>query len=58
VAVTSGEGEAVYVGPVEGPFETLVDQTQAPAGLGIDIGRGRLLIPSFMDDEVVIQPIP
>jgi sugar lactone lactonase YvrE len=58
VAVTSWEGQAVYIGPVEGPFETLVDQIQAPADLGIDIGRGRLLIPRFMDDEVVIQPIP
>jgi hypothetical protein len=29
----------------------------APADLGIDNGRERLLIPKFTDHEVVIQPI-
>lgn len=56
-AVSSWEGQAVYVGPVSGPFAEMATGLQAPADLGIDNGRERLLIPKFMDHEVLIQPI-
>ena len=55
--MSSWEGQAVYVGPVSGPFAEMATGLQAPADLGVDSGRERLLIPKFMDHEVVIQPI-
>jgi hypothetical protein len=29
----------------------------APADIGIDAGRGRLLVPKFTENEVLILPI-
>lgn len=57
-AVSSWEGQAVYAGPVSGPFIEVAGGLAAPADIGIDNGRERLLVPRFNDDEVVILPIP
>jgi hypothetical protein len=56
-AVSSWEGQAVYAGPASGPFTAVATGLPAPADIGIDSGRERLLIPKFNDNEVVIQPI-
>jgi sugar lactone lactonase YvrE len=56
-AVSSWEGQAVYVGPATGPFDTLLEGLPAPADLGVDLGRSRLLVPLFMDHELRIEPL-
>jgi DNA-binding beta-propeller fold protein YncE len=56
-AVSSWEGQAVYAGPASGPFTEMAGGLPAPADIGIDAGRGRLLVPKFTENEVLIQPI-
>ena len=56
-AVSSWESQSVYAGPVDGPFEAILTDTQAPADISVDAKRGRLLVPKFMDDEVLIRPL-
>jgi hypothetical protein len=56
-AVSSWEAQAVYVGPSAGPFETIVSDVPSPADIGVDAGRGRLLIPKFEGNAVLIHPI-
>lgn len=56
-AVSSWEGQAVYAGPVTGPFAEMAGGLPAPADIGIDAGRGRLLVPKFTENEVLILPI-
>ncbi len=56
-AISSWDGQAVYAGPVTGPFEPIVSDVESPADIGVDTGRSRLLIPRFNNDAVLIQPI-
>lgn len=56
-AISSWEGQAVYAGRLEGPFEPIVSNVESPADIGVDTGRSRLLIPRFNNDAVLIQPI-
>lgn len=55
--VSSWEGQAVYRVAPDGAIDTVVDGVQAPADIGWDAQRGRLLVPLFMDDAVLIQPL-
>ena len=55
--ISSWDGEAVYRMGVGGLYTTEVDSVEAPADIGIDARRRRLLIPLFHADEVRIQPI-
>lgn len=56
-AVTSWEAQAVFIGSTAQPFTQAFSDLQAPADLGIDRKRNRLLIPKFQDNEIVIQPL-
>jgi hypothetical protein len=56
-AVSSWEGQAVYAGPASGPFAQMAGGIAAPADIGIDAGRGRLLVPKFTENELLILPI-
>lgn len=56
-AVSSWEAGAVFAGPVSGPFTEMATGVDSPADIGVDAGRGRLLVPMFTANEVVIQPI-
>jgi DNA-binding beta-propeller fold protein YncE len=56
-AVSSWEGQAVYAGAANGPFTEMAGGLPAPADIGVDAGRGRLLVPKFTENEVLIQPI-
>ncbi len=56
-AISSWEGQAVYAGPLEGPFETLISGAPSPADIGLDANRHRILIPIFTGDELRIEPI-
>lgn len=56
-AVSSWEGQAVYAGAANGPFTEMAGGLPAPADIGVDAGRGRLLVPKFTENAVLIQPI-
>lgn len=54
--VTSWEGSLVY--EREGSaFSARVENLAAPSDIGIDATRGRLLVPLFYDDTLVIYPL-
>jgi len=55
-AMSSWGGSAIYVYHPDGSFSTLTEAVDAPADLGIDTKRQRLLIPLFKQDKVIIQP--
>ncbi len=55
--ISSWDAQAVYRGPVGGPFEVVVSDVEAPADIGYDSRRDRVLIPLFQSDIVVIQPV-
>lgn len=55
--ISSWESSAIYRGPATGPFEIAVPDVAAPADIGLDAGRGLVLIPLFQDDRVLLQPL-
>ena len=55
--ISSWEGQAVYRLGRGGLYTTEVDSVEAPADIGLDARRGRVLIPLFMVDEVLIHPV-
>jgi sugar lactone lactonase YvrE len=55
--VSSWDGKAVYRGPAAGPFQTVLDNVNAPADIGYDSKRNRLLVPHFMDSIVTIHEL-
>jgi hypothetical protein len=55
--VSSWEGKAIYRGAPGGPWKAVVENQESPAGIGLDSGRNRLLIPVFMRNTVVILPM-
>lgn len=57
VLISSWEGQAVYSGPVGGPFSAVVSPVEAPADIGYDAARHRVLIPLFLAHEVRIVPL-
>jgi sugar lactone lactonase YvrE len=50
--VSSWEGSALYKGKLGGPFDLVLADQKAPADIGYDAKRGRVLVPHFMDDTV------
>lgn len=50
--VSSWEGQAVFRVSPAGEVDVAVDGIEAPADIGWDVGRQRLLIPLFMGGEV------
>jgi hypothetical protein len=57
VLVSSWDGSAVYEGK-DGKFTALISGQKSPADIGYDSKRGALLIPVFLDNQVVIQGLP
>ena len=55
--VSSWDGKAVYRGPAAGPFRTVLENVNAPADIGYDSKRNRLLVPHFMDSIVTIHTL-
>ena len=55
--ISSREGQAVYRLRRGGLYTTEVDSVEAPADIGLDARRGRVLIPLFMADAVLIHPV-
>ena len=52
--IASWEGQEVMRGLAEGPFATVIANAKAPADIGYDTKRKRLLVPRFQDDIVQI----
>lgn len=50
--VSSWEGQAVYKGKPGGTFEPVLQSLEAPADIGYDKKRGRVLVPRFMGNVV------
>jgi hypothetical protein len=58
VLFSSWEANAIYRGPLAGPFSVVIAGMKAPADLGWDSRRQLLLIPHFNDNTVEIRPLP
>jgi sugar lactone lactonase YvrE len=52
VAISSWEGESVYVGDPRGELTRVITGVNSPAAIGWDGARGRLLVPLFMQNEI------
>lgn len=50
--VSSWESQTVYRGKLGAAFEPVLTGLKAPADIGYDKKRGRVLVPRFMDDAV------
>ena len=57
VIFSSWEGSAVYKGPLAGPYTAIIKDVKAPADIGYDAKRKRILIPLFMSNAVEIHSI-
>jgi len=55
--VSSWDAKAVYRGKPGGAFTAIVENVNAPADIGYDTKRNRLLIPHFMDSIVTIHNV-
>ncbi len=55
--VSSWAASAVYRVAPGGTARVVVPNVKAPADIGYDTKRNRVLIPLFMDNKVVIQPL-
>lgn len=50
--VSSWEASAVFRGKAGGTFEAVISDVKAPADIGFDTKRSRVLVPRFMEDAV------
>jgi sugar lactone lactonase YvrE len=53
--ISSWATKTVYRGPKHGPFKPLVERVSAPADIGYDTKRNRLLIPRFNDHIIELR---
>ncbi len=58
IYVSSWEGASVMRGKVGGVFAAVLEGVRAPAGLGYDAKRDRLLLPLFNGNAIHILPLP
>lgn len=57
VLVSSWESQTVYRGKVTGPFTALITDVKAPADMGFDSKRSRIMIPLFQSDEIQVWDV-
>jgi len=55
--ISSWEAEAVYLRRADGSFETVAEKLKAPADIGHDAKRGRVLVPLLTRNELHIVPL-
>ncbi len=55
--ISSWGGSAIYVMNKDKTFSILVDSLDAPADLGFDTKRNRVLVPLFKQNKVVLLPL-
>lgn len=58
VYVSSWEAKAVFAGPMAGPFKAAITDVPAPADIGYDAKRKKVMVPLFQDNAVAIYPAP
>lgn len=56
--VSSWETSTVYRVTEDGQSQPVVENVEAPADIGFDRQRGRVLIPLFTENRVEIRPVP
>lgn len=56
--ISSWEGQAIYRMGGGGQYEVVADSLEAPADIGYDARRQRVLVPLFMANTVVILRVP
>jgi hypothetical protein len=58
VVISSWEGKAIYRGMLGGDdWQPIITDVDAPADIAVDPKRRRVLIPRFVNGELVIQPL-
>lgn len=57
ILVSSWEGQSIFRGKPGGTFEAWVTQAKAPADIGFDKKRGRVLVPRFHEDVVEVYDL-
>ena len=55
--VSSWEGKAIYRGKPGGELKEWVNELNAPADIGYDSKRDRVLVPRFLDNRVEAYPV-
>jgi sugar lactone lactonase YvrE len=55
--VSSWEASAIYRGKPGGEWKAVVENVKSPADIGWDAKRNRVLIPIFMGNSVILQPL-
>jgi len=55
--ISSWDGQSIFRGKLSGPFEAIMTQLPAPADIGHDQWRHRLLIPLFNANQLRIVPL-
>ena len=56
--ISSWKSSSVYRGKLGGKFEVVAPELKAPADIGYDTKRKRLLVPHFMDNSVEVFDLP
>ena len=56
--ISSWGANAIYKGPPGGPFEAVISNVDAPADIGLDTKRNRVLVPLFKTNIVQIHVLP
>lgn len=54
--VSSWETNSVYVGTLDGAWSAVAENLTAPADIGFDPGRNRVLVPLFTENELRFVP--
>ena len=57
IVISSWAGSALYAFNKDKSFSVLADGLDAPADLGLDTKRNRILVPLFKQNKVVILPV-
>ena len=55
--ISSWEGKAIYRGKPGGEWKAVVEGVESPADIGWDSKRKRALIPLFIGNSVILQPL-
>jgi len=55
--LSSWAGSALYVREKDGSFSIVAEALDAPADIGLDTKRNRVLVPLFKENKVVILPL-
>ena len=55
--ISSWAGSAVYAYNKDKSFSVLADSLDAPADIGLDTKRNRVLVPLFKQDKIVLLPL-